>query len=419
MKINDERVKDITILVDGYIVGGAVRDYLLGKPIYDWDISTPKTPDEVIKLLQDNGFKTILTGAKYGTVSTIVDGIQHPVEITTFRSEKYNNSRFPEVVYHTTQKGDSMRRDFTINAMAYDVRNDKILDYYGGMEDIKSRTIRFVGEPIERIKEDPLRIIRACRIAATLGFRMDEDTSNALMEMRDLLSTLSQDRLVMEIKKANLYLRNFFMCLMKHHLTQYVFGYDFTETLFMEHDNRGSHYGESIYKHTLDALERADKIGWHDFALRIAILYHDVGKLLTRTESNGSVHFIGHENVSTEIFGRTLGSFTGMDKKTKNQIEFLIQNHMMFPLMETKHRIIKSVVDWKMNNIPFEWIDNQSKLAYADRGIDYTALMDKIRKVFAMPQPDGNDFLKYEPTTRKEHIRQVWIEKLHNEIEVN
>jgi tRNA nucleotidyltransferase (CCA-adding enzyme) len=184
MKINDERVKDITILVDGYIVGGAVRDYLLGKPIYDWDISTPKTPDEVIKLLQDNGFKTILTGAKYGTVSTIVDGIQHPVEITTFRSEKYNNSRFPEVVYHTTQKGDSMRRDFTINAMAYDVRNDKILDYYGGMEDIKSRTIRFVGEPIERIKEDPLRIIRACRIAATLGFRMDEDTSNALMEIQ-------------------------------------------------------------------------------------------------------------------------------------------------------------------------------------------------------------------------------------------
>ena len=312
-----------------------------------------------------------------------------------------------------------MRRDFTINAMAYDVRNDKILDYYGGMEDIKSRTIRFVGEPIERIKEDPLRIIRACRIAATLGFRMDAETSYTIKLMRNTLSTLSQDRILMEIKKSNRFLKSFFTCLTNHNLTKYVFGFDFGLTRFIEHDNRGSHYGESVYEHTLNAIERADKMEWYDFPLRIAILFHDTGKLLTRTESNGSVHFIGHENVSTEIFGRTLGSFTGMDKKTKNQIEFLIQNHMMFPLMETKHRIIKSVVDWKMNNIPFEWIDNQSKLAYADRGIDYTALMDKIRKVFAMPRPDGNHFLKYEPTTRKEHIRQVWIEKLHNEIEVN
>lgn len=414
-----QSVVEITKLVKGYVVGGAVRDHLLNKPVYDYDISTPYIPGQVESILRAQGFKTILTGAKYGTVSVLLNDLKRPVEITTYRQEFYSTEkgRFPDVAYHLNRDNDLMRRDFTINAMAYDAINNEFIDPHGGMHDIMDRKIKFVGNGFERIKEDPLRIIRACRIAATLGFRIEDNTSEALTEMRSSLTTLSQDRMVMEIRKANNYLFKFIQHLLRHHLTEYVFGFDFTGMLMIEHDNRGNHYGESIWKHTLDALERADKNEWFNFPLRMAILYHDAGKILTKSEVNGKIQFLNHETVSANIFTNSLGSFTGLETKVKKQIEFLIQNHMMFPLLESKRKIIRTGIDWKIQNVPFEWIENLSRLAYCDRGIEFNGLLEKLREVyFNVPRPDGTTFLKYSVNIRKDLIRQAWIENAHQSL---
>lgn len=412
-EIIPEQIRKIALLTKSNIVGGAIRDYFMGKNIHDYDLATPLIPEEIISILTNNGYKPILTGVKYGTVSIILDGIENPVEITTYRSEKYSGNRFPDVSFHTNQKGDLMRRDFTINAMAYDVRNKEIIDPYGGLNDIKEKRIEFVGNPEERIMEDPLRIIRACRLSASLGFTMTEKTSNAIMKMRYELKSISKDRMIMELMKANKYFYQFIPCIMKHHLTEYILGYDFTDSMFIFHDERGSHYGESIFVHIMDGIRRADEKGWYDFPLRIAILFHDIGKMHSLSYDGGVIHFIGHENWSVDIFRESIGTFTGLDRRTKNQIEFLIQNHMKFPLLETKKKIIKTAIDWKMEKIPISWIENLSKLAYADRGTDFEPLMQKIRKIWDIEQPNGLAFLKYKPEQRKEMIRQSWIDKVH------
>lgn len=414
-----DSVTELAILVEGYIVGGAVRDHLLHKPVYDYDISTPYTPDRVEVALQEKGFKALLTGRKYGTVSVLLDGIERPVEITTYRQDFYSpeKGRFPDVAYHLNRDNDLMRRDFTINAMAYDVVNNEIIDPHGGMQDIITKKIRFVGNPKERIEEDPLRIIRACRIAATLGFRIEKKTSDFLIEMRRSVATLSQDRLVMEIKKSNNCLVEFVQYLVKRKLTGYVFGHDFAETVKVMHDSRGSHYGESVWQHTIDALGRANQNRWFDFPLRIAILYHDAGKPLTEAEEDGKIQFLGHEVESANIFNNSLGSFAGLEARTKKQIEFLIKNHMKFPIFETKKKIIRTAIDWKIQGIPFEWIENLSRLAYCDRGVSFHELLEKFRHIyFGIEKPDGRAFLKYPEEKRKDYIRQVWIENAHQSL---
>ena len=406
-------IKKVALLVNGYVVGGAVRDFLLNKPVFDYDISTPMTPDEVKEVLKQNNYDVIPTGEKYGTISTFVDGIFLPVEITTFRSEKYNGTRFPEVAFHTSNQGDLMRRDFTINAMAYDPRNNEILDYNGGLNDIINKTIRFVGIPSERILEDPLRIIRACRIAVTLGFTIEPDSLSAIRNMAYKLKTISQERLLMEVKKSVPYFRNFIQILNESNLLKHTFGYSFEQTHLIRHDNRVSHYGETVFEHLLDALTRAQQKQWFSFPLQVALLFHDVGKTITMSEDNGIRHFINHEIESVNIFESTFGKFAGFDQNSKKQISFLIRNHMRFPELQKKRTIIRTVIDWKLQNIPFEWIENLTKLAFADRGMDYSNILKKIEIVWNTPRPNGKDFLKYESNKRTDMIRQAWIEKAH------
>ena len=411
-----EGVRKIALLVNGYIVGGAVRDYLLNKPVFDYDISTPLLPDEVKEVLGKNNYHSILTGEKYGTISTFVEGIFHPIEITTFRSEKYNGTRFPEVAFHTSNQGDLMRRDFTINAIAYDPRTNEILDYNGGIQDINNKIIRFVGDAKERISDDPLRIIRACRIASTIGFNIDENSSRSIKEEKNLLISISQDRLIMETKKALNYFRSYVSNLLQYNLTEYVFGIEFESLDQVFHDARGNHYNESILQHIMDALERAENKGWTNFELLIAILFHDRGKPMTVSIDNGKTMFRTHEEESAKIFDRTMGSFTGLETKSKKQIHFLIENHMKFPLLNSKRNIIRTIIDWKIQNVPFEWIENLTNLAYADRGIEFTELLSKIRSVWDIPRPDGTAFLKYPVNKRKDFIRQIWIERAHDQL---
>lgn len=180
------------------IVGGPVRDFLLGGIPHDYDITTSARPEEIKEIFAD--FRTVDTGIKHGTVTLVLDGESY--EITTYRIDgEYKDSRHPESVEFTKNLAEDLaRRDFTVNAIAYNPR-DGLCDLFGGREDIKGRIIRAVGDPEKRFSEDALRILRGIRFAATLGFEIDDKTALAMRKCKDLLGNVSAERIFVEWKK--------------------------------------------------------------------------------------------------------------------------------------------------------------------------------------------------------------------------
>ena len=182
---------------EAYAVGGCVRDSLLGRKPYDWDVCTSALPEETLEVFRD--YRTIPTGIKHGTITVIAGS---PVEITTFRidGEYLDNRRPSEVEFTRTLADDLCRRDFTVNAMAAD-KNGNVTDLYGGKEDLHKRIIRCVGCAKKRFDEDALRIMRALRFAATLGFSLEESTANAVLEQKALLKNIAVERIRVETDK--------------------------------------------------------------------------------------------------------------------------------------------------------------------------------------------------------------------------
>ena len=181
-----------------YCVGGCVRNFLLSIPISDYDVTTSALPSETLSALYD--FKTIETGIKHGTVTAISDS--HPIEITTYRSENtYSDHRHPDSVSFSKTLGDDLsRRDFTINALAFNEKSG-IIDLFGGIQDIERRLIKTVGNPDERFNEDALRILRALRFASILGFDIEEKTSESIRKNFGLLSFISKERIYSELTR--------------------------------------------------------------------------------------------------------------------------------------------------------------------------------------------------------------------------
>ena len=182
---------------DAYIVGGCVRDILLLKTPHDYDITTSATPDEIMTVFD----KTIPTGIKHGTVTVLIEG--EPIEVTTFRCDgDYLDARHPQnVKFVRNLKEDLSRRDFTVNAMAYN-NESGLCDLFGGQEDLKAKILRAVGDPEKRFKEDALRILRLFRFASTLNFKIEEKTFNAAIKCAPLISKVSVERIMTELKTA-------------------------------------------------------------------------------------------------------------------------------------------------------------------------------------------------------------------------
>lgn len=182
-----------------FLVGGCVRDALSGGRPFDYDIAASCTPDTVIKIFKD--YKHILTGKKFGTVAVVFEGLT--LEITSFRKDgTYDDNRHPDSVEFCGDiTADLSRRDFTVNAVACD-KNLRLIDPYGGIEDIKRGVIRSVGDPAQRFKEDALRILRAVRFCSTLGFTVESNTAAAMFELKESLKNVSRERTAAEIKKA-------------------------------------------------------------------------------------------------------------------------------------------------------------------------------------------------------------------------
>lgn len=307
-----------------FMVGGAVRDMIMGNSIHDIDITTNALPDEVIDIFSRAGIKTVPTGIKFGTVTALMG--HDPVEITTYRKDgQYSDFRHPDTVsYASSIESDLSRRDFTINAMAYDPIDKILKDPNDGQKDIKHKIIRAVGNPVKRFDEDELRAYRACRFSSKLGFSIDPATRDAIKKTSILAKRLSNERIRDEILKTmNTSKPSIGIdCMVKGGLFDHVL----PEVVALQgvHQPKEKH-AKDVYGHTMDVV---DAVPASNPTLRMAALFHDIAKPTVFHNENGKITFYRHEE-----FGATM--FPGIGERLKlsgNDIDYItgmIKNHMI------------------------------------------------------------------------------------------
>lgn len=302
-----------------YVVGGCVRDYILGKSGGDIDITTSAKPMIIEQILTNEGIKVIETGLKHGTVTAVIDSEQY--EITTFRKDgDYEDNRHPEnVLFVDDVKEDLSRRDFTVNAMAYN-HNDGIVDLFFGMDDIENKIIRAVGNPNKRFTEDALRIMRAIRFSSVLGFEIEENTKKAIFDNKELLKNVSVERLYVELIKLLLG-DNVLKVLSEYKDVIAVIIPELKPTFDCEQNNPWHIY--NVYNHIINAVDSAPKTE----VIRLTMLLHDIGKPLVKTtDSNGIDHFKMHAKAGAGIAKEILKRFN-VSNKIYDEVTTLVYYH--------------------------------------------------------------------------------------------
>ncbi len=301
---------------EAYVVGGCVRDALLEKEPNDWDVTTSALPQEVKAIFHH----TVDTGLKHGTVTVLNQG--EAIEVTTYRVDgDYEDGRHPkEVSFTRSLSEDLRRRDFTINAMAYNEQNG-IVDLWHGQDDLENKVVRAVGDPFQRFSEDALRIMRAVRFSAQLGFEIDSDTFQAAKELAPNLRKISSERVRVELEKMLTsahpdYLR-----------TAYEMG--ITRVVLPEWDacmqtpQNNPHHMYSVGEHILHSMTyvRPDKV------LRLTMMLHDIAKPIRRTtDEQGVDHFYGHEELGAAMADEILRRLK-YDNVTRKQVVTLVKYH--------------------------------------------------------------------------------------------
>ncbi len=328
------KVADILINngYEAYLVGGAVRDIVLEREPKDFDIATNAKPEQMTKIFK----KTIDTASKFGTIIVVVEdknGEPFNVEVTTYRIESdYFSGRWPSSVKFTASiKEDLSRRDFTMNALALDMnrlRNkentfkDLIVDYFGGLDDLNSGIIRAIGNPIERFKEDGLRPIRACRFASELGFKIERNTFKSISEILDIVSQISIERFRDEFLKIlynspkpsvgiDLLYKSGILKIFIPELMECV---GITQPEFHKYD---------VYRHLLNTVDIAQD------NIKLAALFHDIGKARTMRNINGKQVFYQHDIVGAKITENILKRLRLPNSVIKKTV-LLVRHHMFY-----------------------------------------------------------------------------------------
>ena len=360
-----------------YIVGGAVRDALLGKEPADIDFATDARPEEIKEIFENSGCAVYPTGEKYGTMTVSCDGIWY-YEITTFRGEHYRRfSRNPEVHFTDSIYEDLSRRDFTINAMAYDPLKHEIIDPFGGYEDLENRVIRAVGDPEERFSEDPLRMIRMCRFKSVLNGTIDEETYSTAAKLKDNLQWIPKERIRDELMKA---LRKsekpseFVECVVDTRLNDYII----PELYELRNLEQGEHHKYDAYEHTLRATDESVTEN-----VRLAALLHDIAKPETKTVEGEKVRFFGHAELSAEKAENIMRRLK-FSNKDIDDVSSLVRYHMFLyttnfsPSTKTTMKFIRALT--KEGNYP-ERIDELEELMIADAIATGTKTEEEIYKI--------------------------------------
>lgn len=303
---------------EAYMVGGCVRDSILGRPCNDIDITTNALPEQMLAVF--SGYKVIPTGIKHGTVTVLCGG--ESFEITTYRIDgEYTDHRRPDEVRFTADIADDLaRRDFTVNAVAMD-RHGNIVDPFGGREDMDAGIIRCVGVPQERFSEDALRIMRAVRFSSQLGFAIDKATAEAVHDMREQLADISRERVRDEIDKL-ICGRNAAEVLLEFSDIITAVIPEFEPSIGL--DQRSPYHRYNVWEHTVRALDAAPA---ENMKLRRTLLFHDIGKpACMKLDETGRGHFKQHDRVGAEMTAEIMKRLH-YDNKTIAYTTALIANH--------------------------------------------------------------------------------------------
>lgn len=317
-----------------YYVGGYVRDILMGGEPNDMDATTNATPDQMKGILSGNVDALYDVGARFGTIACIVGG--QTVEITTYRTEQYNDSRKPEVLFGNSLVGDLSRRDFTMNAIAYDPHKDCIIDPFGGRYDIKQQVLRAVGNAYDRMKEDPLRMLRAVRFAAKYNMHIAPKLTDALFAT-DLLDGISRERIREELDKMllldkpseSIYMLKMFGML--SYILPSVNRLDTIPQFGPYHKNL------NVFEHTMEVLDNT----LPNLRMRLAALFHDTGKYATAKVVDGRSTFIDHETYS-DVFALDDMKNLRYSAKDVSTVRAYVLYHML-PYNLSKNPTIKAV----------------------------------------------------------------------------
>jgi tRNA nucleotidyltransferase (CCA-adding enzyme) len=341
---------------EAYAVGGCVRDSILARDPDDWDITTSAKPEQVKRCFR----RTIDTGIQHGTVTVMLE--EDGFEVTTYRIDgTYSDGRHPDQVTFTPNlEDDLMRRDFTINAMAYN-EEEGLVDLFGGMRDLQKKVIRCVGRPDERFDEDALRIMRAVRFAAQLGFSIDPDTRLAVKRHAQYLTHVSAERIRVELMKLLVSPNP------KMFLDLYLLG--ITGVILPEFDRcmetqqNSKHHRYNVGEHTIRAMCAVPE----DSILRLTMLLHDFGKpAQKRTDERGRDHFKGHAEKSAEMAEVILRRLK-FDNDTRKKVVHLVRWHDFRPAVnepEVRRAIHLIGKENFEDYLAVQWADNSAKSEY-------------------------------------------------------
>lgn len=308
---------------DAYVVGGCVRDSIIGREPHDWDICTPVLAPELQVMFEEKGYKVITTGLQHGTITVVVDGEAY--EITQFRRDgSYSDGRHPDNVEFTGNLIEDLeRRDFTINAMAYNP-DSGVIDPFNGMQDIKDRKIRCVGSAKDRFKEDSLRILRAIRFAAQLDFSITPDTYWGIIRGYGRLERISIERINSEFCK--IVSSNHFCPQMTIYKKVFALFIPEIRDMFRFQQNNPYH-PHDVYYHTIHAIKACDESGVDDLIVKLAVFFHDIGKPhCYQDDTDGIRHFKGHGRVSADITDSIMRRLR-FDNDTREKVVELIYYH--------------------------------------------------------------------------------------------
>lgn len=392
-----------------FLVGGAVKDMLLGVEPKDYDIATNALPEQISKIFPHS----VSTNAKFGTILVINSdrkGERYDVEVTTFRSEEdYFGGRWPsKVEFADDITTDLSRRDFTINAMAIDLDNlndqgstdhEIIVDPFGGQNDLDAQIIRAVGDPMERFGEDGLRAYRACRLAAILGFTIEEGTFEAIKATLNISKMVSMERVRDELLKLLKYAPKPSVGI-ELFRTSGLLELFLPELLECINIEQPEWHHDDVYTHSLKTLDLAED------SIKLAALLHDIGKARTKSEDESGIHFYSHDIVGAEMVKVIMERLKFSNSEIK-KVSTLVRWHMFYyPSAEwRKENTLEIITDQKSSssggwsdsairrfiaNVGEEFIDDLFKLRIADANanpksefdpIEIKALQDRISEV--------------------------------------
>jgi tRNA nucleotidyltransferase/poly(A) polymerase len=402
-----------------YIVGGAVRDILMGRLVNDWDFTTNATPEEILKIIPEGFYDN-----QFGTVGLTAEEFKKPFEITTYRTEQgYSDARHPDKIsWGKTLNEDLSRRDFTINALALDM-DLKTIDLFEGQEDIKNKLIRAVGDANERFSEDALRMMRAVRIASELGFTIEENTFEAIRKNAALINKIAKERVKDELFKLlsspNPYEG---MVLFRNSGLMAEILPEMEKCFGVEQKSPGRHHIYDVGTHLMMSLKNCKS---EDTITKFATLIHDIGKPQTYKKlASGVITFYNHEMVSTRI-AESIADRLRFSKKEKDKFITLVRWHQFTVDEHQTDSAIRRI----LRNVGLENMEDILALRVADRlggGARETSWrLEEFKKrlIEVQKQPfsvrdlkiDGNDVMKELKLKPGPEVGQI-LEKIFEEV---